>query len=144
MITLIRKTFTTHSSTGVLLIDGVFQCYTLEDVARATGVKIAGETAIPAGLYSIAITESNRFKRPLPLIYNMNDFSVSDGIKKWTGIRIHPGNDRDDTEGCILPGLKLMTDWVSGSVDAMEKLFPLIEAKIKAGENKFEILNQQS
>lgn len=143
MITLIRKTFTNHSTTGILLVDDTFICYTLEDVARPVGVKIPGDTAIPAGDYTIAITESTRFKRPLPLICNREDFSVSDGIKKWTGIRIHPGNDRDDTEGCILPGLKVLPDWVSGSVDAMEKLFPILEAKIKSKDTKFQIINQQ-
>lgn len=72
----------------------VFIGYTLEDVVRS-GPKVAGRTAIPAGNYPLTVTMSNRFKKPLPLLSDVPNFS---------GVRIHGGNSSDDTEGCILVG----------------------------------------
>lgn len=46
-ITVKRLHKTDTSTIGELSIDGLFQCYTLEDAERA--VKIKGETAIPKG-----------------------------------------------------------------------------------------------
>ena len=61
--------------------------------------KVKGKTAIPYGIYRVAWTHSNRFKRStLQLL----------GVPGFGGIRIHPGNDAEDTEGCLLPGLRRM------------------------------------
>lgn len=113
---LIRERSTDKSTTGRLLIDGQFQCWTLEDVVRP--VKIAGATAIPAGTYKVIITESNRFKRRLPLLVDVPGFE---------GVRIHPGNSAADTEGCILVGLAKTLDWISGSRRAFESLFQVLD-----------------
>lgn len=86
---------------GALAIDGVFQCYTLEDQLREqSGLSVAqwkvpGATAIPAGIYRVRLTFSQRFQRVLPLLEDVHGF---------TGVRIHPGNTIADTEGCILVG----------------------------------------
>jgi hypothetical protein len=79
---------------GRLSIDGAFECWTLEDLERA-GPKIHGKTAIPAGTYSVRVTWSRRFNTHLPLLLDVPGFD---------GIRIHPGNTADNTEGCILVG----------------------------------------
>ena len=77
-LTIIRDTYTNKSTIGKLFIDGVEFCYTLEDVARAEGIKVYGETAIPKGIYSTTLSYSNRFKEVMPLIYNKPDLSVRD------------------------------------------------------------------
>ena len=101
---------------GDLFVGDDFECVTLEDVVR--DVKIPGETAIPAGSYRIIITYSNRFKRDLPLLQEVPNF---------TGIRIHAGNSAVDTEGCLLVGKERGPTTVMRSRDA---LLPL-QAKIK-------------
>ena len=111
-----RKWFTDKSTIGELAVEGEFECYTLEDVVREE--KIKGETAIPAGTYEIAITFSNKFKKYLPLLMNVPNFE---------GVRIHPGNRPEDTEGCILVGQTKVNDFVGHSVAAFESLFPKIE-----------------
>ena len=81
------------STLGTLTAPGERPWQTIEDPVRAK--KIHGRTAIPAGIYRVRITWSPRFKQMMPLVENVPDFS---------GVRIHPGNTSEDTEGCILPG----------------------------------------
>jgi hypothetical protein len=106
-----------------LSVNGTVECFTLEDVVRPE--KIAGETAIPAGTYEVEITPSKRFKRDLPLVMNVPGFE---------GIRIHPGNTAEDTEGCILVGTSKMPDSVGGSRKAFEVLFAKIRDALDAEE----------
>lgn len=96
---LVRENFTDKSTEGKLFVNGLFECYTLEDKDRKLedgNVKVYGESAIPRGKYNIRITHSNRFKKDLIKIDNVDGFS---------GVRIHSGNKPEDTEGCILVGL---------------------------------------
>lgn len=97
---------------GELLVDGIFECFTLEDPERE--VKIKGETAIPKGTYKVIINESNRFKRQLPLLLNVPNFE---------GVRIHSGNTNHDTEGCILVGQSRNKNYIGQSRKAFAKLF---------------------
>ena len=104
-LTLNRKVFNTEgdrATIGELLIDGKFFCYTLEDEVRADGKKVNGETAIPTGEYIVEVTMSSRFKRLMPLLYNMPDKSVQKGGVKFEGVRFHGGNTAKDTHGCPL------------------------------------------
>lgn len=123
-LTLIRDTFTSHSTTGRLLVDGSHEGFILEDIVR-TGPKVHGQTAIPFGTYQVIINKSARFKRLLPLLVNVPGFA---------GIRIHPGNIAANTEGCLLPGTTRGKDFVSNSRVAFEKLFTKIKAAIAKGE----------
>ena len=116
-ITIKRLHKTDTSTIGELLIDGLFECYTLEDVERE--VKIKAETAIPKGTYKVIINESNRFKRLLPLLLNVPNFE---------GVRIHSGNSNHDTEGCILVGQSRNKNYIGQSRKAFEKLFKKMQA----------------
>jgi hypothetical protein len=97
---------------GEMTVDGIFECFTLEDVERP--VKIKGETAIPKGTYKVIINQSNRFKRQLPLLLNVPGFE---------GVRIHSGNTNHDTEGCILVGQTRHKEFIGKSRKAFDKLF---------------------
>ena len=93
----VKRTFKgTEYTIGKMFLDGNYLCDTLEDVVRPADAKIAGKTAIPAGTYKCKKTWSPRFKKVLPQILNVPNF---------TGVRIHTGNTAKDTEGCILVGL---------------------------------------
>lgn len=97
---LLRVVLTPESTLGVLSVDGVMQCWVLEDTVRE-GPKVAGRTAIPPGRYPVLITHSPRFGVEMPLVGNVPGF---------TGIRIHPGNTTEDTDGCLLPGTRVAFD----------------------------------
>lgn len=114
------------STIGKMFINGVEECYTLEDVVRKDGPKVDGQTAIPTGTYEVIIDDSTRFQRPMPHILRVPNF---------TGVRIHSGNTDADTEGCILLGTAMESeDFISGSKDAFNGFFPKLKAALDAGE----------
>lgn len=108
---------------GKLFIDGEYFCDTLEDVCRGltqdmteaqiAQIKVKGQTAIPSGTYKVDITFSQKFKKYLPILEN---------VKGFEGIRIHSGNDSDDTEGCLLVGKNKAKGQVLESRDTFNKL----------------------
>lgn len=110
---------------GKLFVDGVFECYTCEDVVREDGVKVYGETAIPAGEYGVIVTRSARFGVDMPLLLNVPNFE---------GIRIHTGNTAADTHGCLLVGQHTNPTGVSSSRLAYAELFPKIQAALDRDE----------
>lgn len=103
MITIVRNIFNESSTAGSCYINGEFFCYTLEDTARAEGVKVAGKTCIPKGLYKGRITYSPKYKREMVLIYNEEKTRRinKEGVI-FDGVRMHGGNTHKDTEGCVL------------------------------------------
>lgn len=118
----------TEQSTISTLTTGDFHCYVLEDCDRQLeegGQKIKGKTAIPRGTYQIVIDYSPRFNRDLPRLLD---------VPQYEGVRIHPGNDADDTEGCLLPGSSYSDDWVGNSRATFNQLFELMEHAYDKGE----------
>ncbi len=97
---------------GHLAIDGEHFCDTLEDVPR--DIKILNRTCIPKGSYKVVINYSNRFKKSMPQLLNVPGFD---------GIRIHPGNNADDTSGCILVGENTIKGGLTKSLDTYNALY---------------------
>lgn len=119
-VTLLREPADGASTPGLLIVDGRFHCFTLEDLERET--KVHGQTAIPRGTYPLTVEMSPRFKRRLPTVLNVPGFS---------GIRIHAGNTPLDTEGCILVGQSRAAGWLHQSRPALEALITLLEARLR-------------
>ena len=123
---LIRKRLYKDSTIGELLIDGYFECYTLEDEVRPTGEKVPGETAISAGTYKLVIDKSDRFKRLMPHLLD---------VPMFTGVRIHSGNTDEDTEGCILVGSTIVNEnFIGNSKVAFDQLFSKLKLTFDLGE----------
>ena len=129
---LVRNIFTDKSTIGELSIDGLFECYILEDPIRKK--KIPKITAIPDGTYEIVITHSPKFDRKLPLLKN---------VPNYRGIRIHPGNYPKNTEGCLLPGRTKGKNFVGLSRQAFQILYLKIDALLKQGKVTIEIVNER-
>ena len=88
MLTLIRDCKCSDAIMGKLYFNGGLVCYTLENRNKA----------VPAGLYAVEVSQSPKFKRKLPLIWNAN-------VPADRGIRIHVGNTVKDSSGCVLVGM---------------------------------------
>lgn len=123
----LNRIFLGSSATiGELWVNDTHLCDTLEDRVRSEGEKIYGKTAIPEGTYEMVLSYSPRFKKILPEILNVPNF---------TGIRIHCGNSSADSSGCILVGMwdGEKEDWISDSKIAFNELMSLLQ---KAADNK--------
>jgi hypothetical protein len=115
-----RFEFKPNYTIGKLYINGKYECYTLEDAVRDK--KVQDVTAIPTGTYKLIIDASTRFRKDMPHILNVPNF---------TGVRIHAGNTSKDTEGCILLG----TTWSGGDFIAQSKLaFDKFFTKLKTAK----------
>ena len=135
-IKLVREQYKPDSTIGRLLVDGTFECFTLEDGVRTN--KVFGETAIPPGNYRVTVTMSPRFKRLLPRLHDVPNFD---------GVLIHPGNTAADTHGCILVGQAWQPgqETISASRAAFAALFAKIqEALANAGDVSIEIVQQNA
>jgi hypothetical protein len=126
----LNRIFLSSSATiGELWANNTHLCDTLEDRVRPEGEKIYGKTAIPEGTYEMVLSYSPRFKKILPEILNVPNF---------TGIRIHCGNSSADSSGCVLVGTwdGEKEDWVGNSRIAFNELMSLLQ---KAADNKEKI-----
>jgi hypothetical protein len=88
MLTLVRYTRTETAVLGSLYLNGAFICYTLENAAKA----------IPCGMYTVQNSQSPKFKRELPLIWNAK-------VPAKRGVRVHRGNSYRDSSACVLVGM---------------------------------------
>ena len=84
----------------------------------AAAEKIPGETCIPPGRYNLRWTYSPHFKRNLPEVLDVPGF---------TGIRIHGGNDPEDTDGCILVGMARVGSRIKQCAPALATVISLIK-----------------
>lgn len=123
-LTLTRRIYTREATTGELAIDGVRQCFTVEDNFPTPYVKIPGKTAIPEGRYRVSIERSPRFSAMaghdvfLPRLHDVPGFE---------GVLIHSGNTADDTEGCLIVGRTLGVNRVDESRLALADLQPKLQ-----------------
>lgn len=141
-IEVIRDVFLDNTTIGKMYIDGEYFGYTLEDCARAVGVKVQDKTCIAPSSYLVTVTMSSRFGRMMPLIYNTDDYRVVLHGVTFTGVRIHGGNSHENTSGCILVAARRYgDDKIQGSLE--KELTALIQQAIASGEDVvLEVVNK--
>ena len=131
--------FTSDNDTTLCLVavDGVFECFGLEDEYRAH--KIPGATRIPAGSYNVALRTvgafHNRYKGRFP-DFHEGMLHVVD-VPLFEHILIHMGNDHDDTAGCLLLGKNAVTLGslkIPASRPAYEDFYQKVIPAAKAGD----------
>lgn len=127
---------------------GLRQDMTLAEIQQR---KVKNETAIPAGDYTIRWTYSPKYaaqmrewskapgwRAPARKLLAQGFMPEVLGVPGFVGIRIHVGNDDDDTAGCLLPGLNrdLRTMTVASSRKAVVWLY---NALADAGDTQLHI-----
>ena len=139
-LTVVRTQFGTDATNGLLFIDGVFECYTLEDQYQA--VKVMHETCIPEGTYDIKFRKTGGFHAKYSDRYKNAHYGMLhlQDVPNFTYILIHAGNTDEHTSGCLIVGEtqqdldKGKDGFVGGSGDAYKKFYPKVRDALNAGE----------
>lgn len=126
---------------GELVVNSL-KAVTLED--DYDEVKEYGHTRITAGEYEIKFRRVGRthlkYMRRFPGMHlGMLELQ---NVPNYQYILIHCGNCPEDTEGCILIGTRAEgKSYISGSVDAYKKIYPIIASELKKGNRVFIKIN---
>lgn len=116
--------------------------HVLEDVGRPNNIKVMHDTCIPEGSYYVRITHSNRFKRPMMVLFNVvDDHSIERSGIRFTGIRVHSGETVKHTSGCPLVGAN--TNGVDRVTDSLEvELKAKVKQALDAGEEVMWVVSE--
>jgi len=108
-----RFYFGTACTIGLLFVDGVFECFTLEPPREFGGARnVPDKTCILPGSYQVQVEMSPKHLHRVPCVLD---------VPGRSDIEMHIGNTAADTEGCIL---------VAGSA------FPL-DSAVRSSANAF-------
>ena len=126
------------STIGVMKIDGIFECFSLEDAFNKP--KIYGQTRIPDGEYKIKLRKEGGMTKKYSAKYGDEHEGMLwlQDVKDFEWVYIHTGNKHEDTDGCILIGTgcdsNKMRQNVTGSVLKYKKTYAKILDAMKNGE----------
>lgn len=133
------------STLSHLYIDGIFQCFLLEDKIRA--VKIMKETAIPTGTFDLVKNTwggmNEKYRQKFPAMHQgMIEIAR---LPTYHSVYIHIGNTIKDTAGCPLCGLSYILkdgDYqVLQSTDAYKIIYPKLLKVVGSGDKAIQIEN---
>ena len=121
---------------GVVLVNGVYECDSLEDEYRR--FKRMHETRIPDGKYNITFRTVGGFHNSYANRYGSWHRGML-WIREVPGfeyILIHAGNTDEDTSGCILVGSAKANDanFIGSSRKVYEKLYPKVRNALLRNE----------
>ena len=139
-LTVVRTQFGTDATNGILLVDGLFECYTLEDQYQA--VKVMHETCIPEGTYEIKFRTVGGFHSKYSERYGNAHYGMLhlQDVPNFTYILIHAGNTDEHTSGCLIVGetqqdLDLSDDgFIGHSGKAYLKLYNKVAKELLLGK----------
>ena len=140
-LTVVRTQFGTDATNGLLFIDGLFECYTLEDQYQA--VKVMHETCIPEGTYDIKFRKTGGFHSKYSERYKNAHYGMLhiQDVPNFTYILIHTGNTDEHTSGCLIVGetqqdLEVSKDgFIGSSTVAYKKMYAKVASQLLQGKN---------
>ena len=144
----LRNQFGKDATNGMLFIDGVFECYTLEDQYQA--VKVMHETCIPEGKYDINFRKTGGFHAKYTERYKNAHYGMLhiQDVPNFTYILIHTGNSDEHTSGCLIVGetqqdLDISKDgFIGSSTVAYKKMYAKVAGQLLQGKKvSIEYLN---
>jgi RNase P/RNase MRP subunit p29 len=136
----VRTQFGRDATNGLLFIDGIFECYTLEDQYQA--VKVMHETCIPEGKYNIEFRKTGGFHAKYSERYKNAHYGMLhiQDVPNFTYILIHTGNTDEHTSGCLIVGetqqdLEISKDgFVGSSSVAYKKMYAKVAGQLLQGK----------
>ena len=140
-LTVVRTQFGTDATNGLLFIDGLFECYTLEDQYQA--VKVMHETCIPEGTYDIKFRKTGGFHAKYTERYKNAHYGMLhiQDVPNFTYILIHTGNTDEHTSGCLIVGetqqdLEISKDgFIGSSTTAYKKMYAKVAGQLLQGKD---------
>ena len=140
-LTVVRTQFGTDATNGLLFIDGLFECYTLEDQYQA--VKVMHETCIPEGIYDIKFRKTGGFHSKYSERYKNAHYGMLhiQDVPNFTYILIHTGNTDEHTSGCLIVGetqqdLEVSKDgFIGSSTVAYKKMYSKVASQLLQGKD---------
>ena len=136
----VRHQFGTDATNGMLFINGIFECYTLEDQYQA--VKVMHETCIPEGEYAIEFRKTGGFHAKYTERYKNAHYGMLhvQNVPNFTYILIHTGNTDEHTSGCLIVGesqqdLDVSKDgFIGSSAVAYKKMYRKVAGELLQGK----------
>ena len=132
----IRTQLGKDATNGLLFVDGIFECFTLEDQYQET--KVMHETCIPEGEYDIKLRTvggfNERYTKKYPT-FHRGMLWLQD-VPGFDFILIHQGNTDEHTSGCLIVGNSQQdldvnfNGMVGSSADAYKKLYRKVSGAI--------------
>lgn len=122
-IEVVRTYFNQNYTKGVMLVDNKFFGYTLEPQRKGSSEISCLNRCIDTGKYVAVYEYSAKFKQHLIELKNVPDHEE---------IKIHSGNFRRDTRGCILVGKRSGVGCVLDSKIAVEMLNNMAKSAINS------------
>ena len=119
-LTIARKNSSAACTSGYLAVNGAIIAYTLERPWNGNAPLIS---SIPDGSYAGTLRYDHADAWRIEL----------QGVPGRTNVEIHTGNTPDDTEGCILVGLKLGSDLCS--VQDSQKAYQVLKTAFYGSAN---------
>ena len=140
-LTVVRTQFGTDATNGLLFINGIFECYTLEDQYQA--VKVMHETCIPEGTYDIKFRKTGGFHAKYTERYKNAHYGMLhiQDVPNFTYILIHTGNTDEHTSGCLIVGetqqdLEISKDgFIGSSTVAYKKMYAKVAGQLLQGKD---------
>ena len=135
----VRYSGSKNSTLGHLVINDVFECYTLEDEHRT--LKVFGDTRIPAGTYKIGLRTvggtTGRYSKKFPSFHK--GMLEVQNVPNFKYVLIHIGNDEDDTAGCLLVGdttnnNKIVPGFIGSSTQAYIRVYKKVLEALERNE----------
>ena len=136
----VRTQLGKDATNGLLFIDGIFECYTLEDQYQA--VKVMHETCIPEGTYEIKFRTVGGFHTRYAQRYGADHYGMLwlQDVPGFEYILIHTGNSDEHTSGCLIVGetqqdLDISKDgFIGSSTVAYKKMYAKVANQLLQGK----------
>ena len=123
---------------SVMIIDGKFECYGIEDEYRES--KVYGETRIQDGRYAVRFRKVGgfhaRYTRRFGKRWHKGMLEICD-VPNFKYVLIHIGNDDEDTSACYCVGDTQARgeNFIGHSTVAYKRMYPKVRNALLRGED---------